>query len=154
MGGYVNAYTTYDHTCYYINGSSKYTEDFIKIIYEWINLAKLEPFEVNREKGVIINEILMREKNPSTRMWRKFIKKLFNNHPFLYPIIGYEPVFKKLKREDVYNFYKERYIPQNLVVAIGGDIDIKRTEKLVDSLFGSITPKIEKIVSVPEIYTQ
>ncbi len=140
MGAYVNAYTSQDHTCYYINGSSKFVHDFIKIIYEWITLSSLDTFEVKREKGVITREILMSEKNPGTRIWRRFMERLLGDHPAVYPVIGYEELFKKITRDDLYKFYKERYIPQNFIVAVGGDVDHDEIFKEVDSLFGNIEP--------------
>ncbi len=152
MGLYMNAYTSYDHTCFYLNGSYRFTGPMIHILYEWISHSRLDSFEVAREKGVIKKEILLRTKDPVSRSMKRFFELFLNGHPSSYPIIGYEENFNRITREDLLSFYKERYIPGNLIVAVGGDVKHENVIKIIDSTFATLPHKKGTYFPIENIY--
>ncbi len=122
LGGASNAYTTYDHTVYFINTTADHYRDALRLLLSYVSESLLDPKEVVREKAVIQQEFKLGETNPGRQLWQLFVQTAYLKHPVRYPIIGYEDVFVKITREDLLNYYRQRYTPQNMVVTIVGDV--------------------------------
>lgn len=149
IGAYVNAYTSLDHTCYYITCPARYWEEALRMISEWVIYPSFSPKEIEREKGVIIKEILLREKRPSSKMYRIFKEELFSVHPLRYPVIGYEELFKKIAREDIIKYYNRFYAPSNMILVVVGNIEKDTVFKRVKELFSGFERKNFVTPSLP-----
>ncbi len=122
LGGSFNAYTTLDHTCYFLNTLPDYIEDAVQILYEWMFYNSFGEKEFLRERDVIIKEI---EKNDAsiTRKFFHMSQELFYQyHPAKYPVIGYLENFKKVTIENLKAYYYDRYIASNMALVIGGNL--------------------------------
>src|SRR3954470_21427558 len=122
-GGYINAYTTFDRTVYYIDLPSEHTGVAIDLLADAVLHSTLPPEEVAKEKDVILREIAMTKDDPDNRLWDSLFSVAFREHPFRQPIIGHRDVFSAVTRDDLVGYYRARYVPNNLVVVIVGDID-------------------------------
>ncbi len=149
IGAYVNAYTSKDHTCYYITCPAKYYKDALEMLSEWTIYCKFDSTEIEREKGVILKEILLREKRPTSKMYRIFLEELFSIHPLRYPIIGYEELLKKITRKDILEYYKKHYTPQNMILVVVGNINKDSVFTEVKKLFGRFERKNFVTPSLP-----
>jgi zinc protease len=123
MGGATNAYTTYDRTVYYINTSADHWKDALDLLVSYMSESTLDPREVAREKAVIQQEIKMGQNNPDKDLWQMFMKAAYRISPVRHPVIGYEEVFVHQDREALRNYYNERYQPENMVIAVAGNVN-------------------------------
>jgi len=136
-GGYINAYTTFDRTVYYIDLPSEHTAVAIDLLADAVLHSTLPADECAKEKDVILREIAMTKDDPDTRLWDALFATAFREHPFRQPIIGHRDVFSAVTRDDLLGYYRARYVPNNLVVVIVGDIDIAATRAAVEQHFGA-----------------
>lgn len=136
-GGYINAYTTFDRTVYYIDVPSENTALAIDVLADAVLHSTLPAEEVERERDVILREIAMTKDDSDNRLWDSLFSVAFREHPYRQPIIGHRDVFAAVKREDLLDYYRSRYVPNNLVVVIVGDVDEGEVRKAVEQHFGA-----------------
>jgi len=136
-GGYINAYTTFDRTVYYIDLPSEHTGMAVDLLADAVLNSTLPADETAKEKDVILREIAMTKDEPENRLWDALFGTAFREHPYRQPIIGHRDVFSAVTREDLMGYYRERYVPNNLVVVIVGDVDLAATRVLVEQHFGA-----------------
>ncbi len=136
-GGYINAYTTFDRTVYYIDLPSEHAAVAIDLLADAVLHSTFPADEAAKEKDVILREIAMTKDDPDSRLWDALFSTAFREHPYRQPIIGHRDVFSTVTRDDLFNYYRARYVPNNLVVVIVGDIDLAATRASVETHFGA-----------------
>ena len=136
-GGYINAYTTFDRTVYYIDLPSEHTAVAIDVLADAMLHSTLPADEALKEKDVILREIAMTKDDPDNRLWDALFSTAFREHPYRQPIIGHRDVFSAVSRDDLVTYYRARYVPNNLVVVVVGDIDVAVTRAAVEQHFGT-----------------
>ncbi len=136
-GGYINAYTTFDHTVYYIDLPSEHAGVALDILADAVLHSTLPAEEVTKEKDVILREIAMTRDDPDSRLWEALFATSFREHPYRHPIIGHRDVFAATTRDDLMAYYRSRYNPENLVVVVVGDIDPTALRAAVETHFGA-----------------
>jgi zinc protease len=135
-GGYINAYTTFDRTVYYIDLPGPHTAVAIDLLADATLHSTLPADEVAKEKEVILREIDMCLDDPDQRLSQALFETAFRTHPYRQPIIGHRDVFAAITREDLVAYYQARYVPNNLVVVIAGDFDPAATRASIAEHFG------------------
>ena len=135
-GGNINAYTTFDRTVYYIDLPSEHLGVAVDILADAVLHSTLPADEVTREKDVILREIAMGQDDPDSRLGKTLFETAFREHPYRHPIIGHRDVFSGVTREDLLAYYQARYVPNNLVVVVAGDVDPATVRALVEKHFG------------------
>ena len=136
-GGYINAYTTFDRTVYYIDLPSEHTAVAIDLLADAVLHSTLPADEAAKEKDVILREIAMTKDDPDNRLWDALFSTVFREHPYRQPVIGHREVFSTVTHEELTAYYRARYVPNNLVVVIVGDIDLPATRAAVEQHFGA-----------------
>ncbi len=136
-GGYINAYTTFDRTVYYIDIPSEHAAVAVDVLADAVLHSTLPAGEVEKEKQVILREIAMGQDDPDNRLFEALFETAFREHPYRYPIIGHRDVFAAVSRDDLVAYYKTRYIPNNLVVVIAGGIESGAMHAAVSTHFGA-----------------
>lgn len=153
LGGYINAYTSYDQTVFYITIASRYAGIALDILADAIQNSVFDPGELEKEREVILEEIRMGEDDPSRKIFRQTMATLFERHPYRRPIIGYERTVKSITRERMLSFFKRWYVPNRMVFISVGDFDIEEMEKNVRNVFKGFRPfynVMDKRVIEPE----
>ncbi len=135
-GGYINAYTTFDRTVYYIDLPSEHTGVALDLLADAVLHSTLPAEEVTKERDVILREIAMTRDDPDNRLWEAVFATAFREHPYRQPIIGHQDVFSAVSRDDLLAYYQSRYVPNNLVVVVVGDVDPAATRRQVEEHFG------------------
>jgi zinc protease len=135
-GGYINAYTTFDRTVYYIDVPAEHTAVAIDLLADATLRSTLPAEEVAKEKEVILREIDMCLDDPDQRLAQALFETAFRTHPYRQPIIGHRDVFAANTRDDLLGYYRARYVPNNLVVVIVGDFDPAATRAAIAEHFG------------------
>ncbi|MDI1336402.1 MAG: pitrilysin family protein [Lacunisphaera sp.] len=135
-GGYINAYTTFDRTVYYIDLPAAHTAVALDLLADATLHSTLPAAEVAKEKEVILREIDMCLDDPDQRLAQALFETAFRTHPYRQPIIGHRDVFAACTRDDLLAYYRARYVPNNLVVVIVGDFDPAATRAAIAEHFG------------------
>ena len=149
-GGYINAYTTFDRTVYYIDLPCEHTGVAIDILADAVLHSTLPEDEIVRERDVILREIAMTQDDPEDRLSEALFSTAFREHPYRYPVIGHRDVFAAVMRDDLVAYYRTRYVPNNLVVVIAGDIDPAGVRADIEKHFGAVPRAALASVPVPD----
>lgn len=138
-GSGYNAFTSKDGTTYIINLPANKMELWAAIESDRMKNAVLREFYTERD---VVQEERRRsyDAQPEGKLWETFIATAYNAHPHGQPIIGWMSDIENLTRTKAERFLHKYYAPNNAIVAIVGDIDVKETIKLVDKYFGDIPP--------------
>ena len=150
LGGYMNAFTSYDYTCYYIAGPSTIVEKSLDILSDVVFHPFFDPVELEREKEVVIEEMKMRLDNPFVVLFENVMKASYQKYPYKRPIIGYEKTVKSFKREDLLKFVNQFYVPENMILTVVGNISEKKLFSLINKYFIDLPQRKLKIVKFPE----
>jgi len=154
LGGYMNAFTSYDYTCYYVAGPSKITEKALDILSDVVFHPYFDPQELEREKEVVIEEMKMRLDNPFTVLFESIMKASYQKYPYKRPIIGYENTVKSFKRENLLSFVNHFYTPDNMVLIVVGKIKEMDLFSLIEKYFKNLPKrKLKKVRFPSEPYT-
>ncbi|KAF0094759.1 MAG: zinc protease [Puniceicoccaceae bacterium 5H] len=121
-GGDINAYTTFDRTVYHLELPSEAFALGIELLRDQVLHSTLPPEEVAKERGVILREIDMGLDDPDRRVARSLFRTAFRHHPYRHPVIGYREVFEQVQRDDLWKYYKERYVPNNMTLIVSGAV--------------------------------
>ncbi len=153
-GGYINAYTTFDRTVYYIDLPSEHAPVAIDILADAVLRSTLPAEEVAKEKEVILREIAMTRDDPDNRIWDSLFSTAFREHPYRQPVIGHRDVFSAITRDDLVAYYHRRYVPNNLVVVVVGDVQADAVRAHVEQHFGGVARAALAPTLVPAESTQ
>lgn len=121
-GGIFNAFTAKDHTGYWIKTTINHLTTTIDILSDMILYPLLDPKEIEREKGVIVEEINMYEDSPQEKVSSLFEKTLYNNHPLGMEIAGEKEKVVNFSRKTFLDYIKDLYHPDNAVLVVAGGI--------------------------------
>ncbi|MBC2604883.1 M16 family metallopeptidase [Pelagicoccus albus] len=149
-GGYINAYTTFDRTVYYIDMPAENATVAVDVLADSVFASVFPAEEVDKEREVINREIAMGEDDPDNRVMHALFETAFNKHPYRYPIIGYKDVFNRISRDDLVGYYKNRYVPNNSVLVIAGDFENATIRASVEEHFGKFQRSSLAPVYLPE----
>lgn len=134
VGGYINAYTTREYTCYYINIVGKYLKYALDILSDMVMNSLFETDELENEKRVIIEEIRMYEDTPEELIQDNFIASVWKNHPIGRPIIGTEKIIEHAEKDKVIHFWKHYYTASNIIITLSGNVNIQETIQFLEKL--------------------
>src|SRR5216117_3094174 len=134
-GGYMNAYTSFDRTVYWINVPNTGATVAIDILCDVVQNATLPAEELAKEKQVILREMDMNQDDPGQRSARRLFETAYTKSPYRYTVIGYPDIYNEVQREDIFAYYHEKYAPNNLFFIVVGDINAKEVEAQIRAAF-------------------
>jgi len=141
FGADLNAYTSFDETVYQLPIASDKPELLkggIEIMRDWAQEALLDPVEIDKERGVVLEEKRL-GKGAGERMQRQISPVLLNNSRYAVRIpIGIDTVLDNFKAATIIRFYKDWYRPDLQALIVVGDIDVNEIEKAVKAQFSSL----------------
>ena len=139
LGGSINAYTTFDRTVYYIDGPASALAEMVDLLSDITLHSTLPEDEIERERDVILREIDMGLDDPDRQLMQALFRTAFQHHPFREPVIGHRELFEKVSAEELRDYYKARYVPNNMAVSIVGAALPEDVVSVVESTFGEVT---------------
>src|SRR5918994_1429641 len=113
-GGYMNAYTSFDRTVYWINVPNTGSRVAIDVLCDIVQNATLPADEMVKEKQVILREMDMNQDDPSQRSARRLFETAYTRSPYRFTIIGYPDIYNEVQRDDVFTYYRDKYVPNNV----------------------------------------
>lgn len=141
QGGYINAYTSFDRTVFWINTPAAGASAAVAILSDAVMNATLPVDEYVKEQEVIRREYAMGNDNPDVVAQKLLFKTTYHVSPFNHPVIGYLDVYNQLTREDVLDYYKKRYVPNNLCFVIVGDVNAAAIHQQLSDFFAKYPRK-------------
>jgi len=123
VGGEANAATGKEHTCYYARVRDRDAGMAVDVITDMVTSARLDPGELEIERGVILEELAMNDDDPSDVVHEQFAAAVLGGHPLGRPIGGTPATIRDVPRDAVWEHYTEHYGSRTLVVTAAGGID-------------------------------
>lgn len=134
-GGYLNAMTSSEYTCYYVRCLDTELATAIDVLTDMVLHPKFPEEEIEKEKKVVIEEMKMYRDNPDDFIFEEFIGQLYEQHALGRPIIGYEHTVSAFKQEDLFRFVCDHYTPDNLIVAVAGNARHEQVLELLEKFY-------------------
>ncbi|OLF05480.1 peptidase M16 [Actinophytocola xinjiangensis] len=122
VGGELNAFTAKEHTCYYAHVLDTDLPLAMDLVSDVVFDAVLADQDMETERGVVLEEIAMRDDDPEDLLHDTFIEALFTDHPLGRSVLGTEQSITELSRTALHGFYKRRYAMPRMVLAAAGNI--------------------------------
>jgi len=138
IGGEFNAFTGKETTGYYIKSSAVYTELCLDVLSDMLQNSLFDEKEINKEKGVILEEINLYEDTPVRKIGDIFERLVYGDTPMGWDIAGEKEVIKNIKREDFISYMNSLYSADNIAVVIAGGITSEKANELVAKYFGKM----------------
>lgn len=138
MGGEFNAFTGKEITGYYIKSAANHIETCLDVLSDMLQNSKLDSEEIEKEKGVILEERNLYEDTPSRKIGDLYEELLYGDTPMGWDIVGTPEVIKAITRDDFVSYMRSLYSPHNITVVISGGIDEAKAQQLVDHYFSSM----------------
>ena len=153
-GGYLNATTSEDKTCYFMTMPVSQREYPIRIWGDLMANATMKPDEFQSERDVVVEErILNSEDDPIGALFETLSATAFWAHPYRWPVIGWMSDIQSISHSDLYEYYKRFYSPDNAIIVGSGDIDSSEILSLIEKHFGchskNGTPIVRTITQEP-----
>lgn len=122
LGGEFNAFTSKDQTAFFIKAANKHLPVLVDVLSDMLLHSKFDSQEIDRERGVIIEEINLYEDTPSRKIGEIYEELLYGDTPLGWDVAGRKETIAKIKREDFLNYTKGLYAPENTVIVVAGGI--------------------------------
>ncbi len=132
VGGEMNAFTSKEYTCFYARVIDTDLPMAIDVVSDLITSSVVTALDVDAERKVVLEEIAMRDDDPSDLVHDLFSDTYYGDTPIGRPILGTIDSINAMSRNTVFNYYKKKYLPQDLVVAVAGNIKHKRVVAMVE----------------------
>ena len=135
VGGDVNAFTGKEYTCFYSRVLDEDLPMAFDILSDMVRNSVVDAEELESERKVILEEIAMHEDAPDELVHDLFFRSLWAQHPLGRPVLGFNETIGRVSRDEVVDYWQDRYAPPNLVVAAAGHVDHEELVKRVEGVF-------------------
>lgn len=154
-GGYINAHTSKEVVAFYVKTRANKINLSLDLLSEFIKAPILDAEEIEREKGVILEEIAMYEDEPARKVYDLLEEIMFKGTPLGMPEAGIKKTVLATKRKDFVEYMSKNYTPENLVVAVAGKFNEKKVLNLIENSFSDISKskqkQAQKLVKYPTL---
>jgi predicted Zn-dependent peptidase len=152
VGGHINAYTSREQTAYYVKLLKEDLALGVDIIGDILCHSSFEPEELERERGVILQEIGQANDTPDDIIFDHFQSAAYPSQPMGRPVLGTEAIIRGMKRDALPGFMNTHYTPENMVIAASGNLHHEQVVELVQNHFADL-PKAQPEQPMPADYT-
>ena len=149
VGGYINAYTSFDRTVFWIDVPKDGVSTALEVLTDAMMNSNLPPDEYKKEQEVIRREFAMGMDDPDRMASLLLFATAYQRHPYRFPVIGELEIYNQLTQEQVMQYYKTRYVPNNLTFVVVGDVNGEKVQQQLSDLFNAYPGKSLKPVFIP-----
>ncbi|NJD21694.1 MAG: insulinase family protein [Melioribacter sp.] len=125
LGGYLNAFTSKEHTCFYGRGLTDHVEKTFEVLADMVQNSIFDPKEIEKESAVVIDELYDIEDSPDELIFDKFESNIFHGNSLGMPIIGTEKNLRSFKQKDLFKYVNENYTRDHFYIVASGNIEHK-----------------------------
>lgn len=138
LGAEYNAFTGYETTGYFAKAQNKNLHKILDLIGDLYLNPIFEPQEIEKERGVIIEEINMYEDLPNRRVQDLFLELIYGDQPAGWPVAGTKEIIKGVKREEILNYRNQHYLANSTLIVVAGVFDEEEIIKEIKKVFSEI----------------
>ena len=150
LGGFPNAFTGYDMTAYHFHCTDHF-EKCLELLIEFVTTPYFTEETVEKERGIITQEILMNRDSPDTVIFEQQAESMYKNHPVREPILGTEDSVKEITPEILRQCHRAFYHPSNMLLCVVGDVDPEQVAEIATRMLPvKEAPRVERPRSWPE----
>ena len=149
VGNYSNAYTTKDHTLYYITAPTHAVDLALDVLSDYIIHPIFPPIEVEIQRNVIYNELNGDLDDPIQLLHNTFYQTAFRKHPVRFPVGGSAELLAALTRENLVEFYRQHYAANNLIFVATGDFSASEMLDKISSAFEKLPKRRLPTIELP-----
>ena len=135
VGGYLNAFTSKEYTCYFARTLDEHLPRAIDVICDLILEPTFPEKELVREKDVVLEEIKMYEDVPEDLIFDRFESVIYKDDSLGRPVIGFPETVKAFSRQDLLNYLEANYTPDRTVLSVAGNVDHDQVVRLAEKAF-------------------
>lgn len=153
LGGYLNAFTSKEHTCFYGRGLSAHVEKTFEVLADMVQNSVFSPKEIVKESKVVVDELYDIEDSPDELIFDKFESNTFAGNSLGMPIIGTEKNLRSFKQKDLLKYIEENYTLDRFLIVASGNIDhnelVKFAKKYINRDFKPSNGKTRSVLLQP-----
>lgn len=138
LGCRFNAFTSEEYTAYYVKGAADYTEQAVDVIADMLRNALIPAEEMERERGVVLEEMKMYEDNPQAKVYQLIGRAIYGDTPLGWGVIGFPEVIKGVSRDEVVAYRKRFYAPGRMTLVIAGNVTHELNRSLAERHFADL----------------
>ncbi len=138
VGGFLNAFTGKEYTCYYARSLDEHLERAIDTVCDLILAPTFPEKELAKEKEVVLEEMMMYEDNPEDYIFDRFEAALYGSHAMGRPVIGSRDTVASFTREHLFDYVERHYTPDRIVLAVAGNVRHERVRRLAEKAFDRV----------------
>ena len=135
VGGYLNAFTSKEYTCYFARALDEHLERAIDVVCDLVLQPTIPEKELVREKDVVLEEIKMYEDVPEDLIFDRFESVIYKDHDLGRPVIGYPETVKAFSRQNLLDYMDAQYTPDRTVLAVAGHVDHDKVVRFAEKAF-------------------
>src|SRR6266403_5644395 len=150
VGGYINAYTSFDRTVLWIDVPKDGVATALDVLADAMMNSTLPPEEYRKEQEVIRREFAMGMDDPDRVAGLLLFATAYQRHPYHFPVLGDIEIYNQLTQDQVMQYYKTRYVPNNLTFVVVGDVDAAKVRQQLTEFFKAYPEKSLKPIFIPE----
>jgi predicted Zn-dependent peptidase len=144
LGAQSNAFTSHEYTGYYAKGAAKHFSKLFDVVSDIYLNSTLPAVELEKEKGVIVEEINMYEDIPQRHVQDLFMELLYGDQPAGWSIAGTKESVRSFVQKDFIEYKKNHYVPKATAIIVAGNIDEKKVNKIAEKIFGNVPANKKK----------
>ena len=149
LGAEVNAHTDKEHTAYHIRGLARHAQRFVHLLGDIVLNSTFPEAELDRERQVILQELLEDEDDGLSTAYKLFDKLCFGAHGLAQPVIGIRRNIERFTRDELLGYVRRQYTGHNLVVGVAGDVDPAAIAAAAEAAFGGLPAGAPNEVAAP-----
>jgi predicted Zn-dependent peptidase len=134
IGGYLNAFTTEENTCFYTKASGERLRHLWEVLADMFLNSMFEPVELEKERNVIKEEYAMYLDQPHHHVQELLNETLWPNHPLGRPLTGTPQTLNKLTRTDMVSYLRQNYVTKTTLIAAAGNVTHKQLTELINKV--------------------
>jgi predicted Zn-dependent peptidase len=138
IGGNMDAFTGKETICFNIKVLDEHVPVALDILSDLVLNPTFDPKDIAREKGVIMEEIKMDEDNPDYLVHEIFTQNFWKDHPLGKPILGTKETVRSFEQQKLFDFYRQRFSPNNMIISAAGNLNHQRFVQLIKERFAGL----------------
>ena len=136
LGASTNAFTSYDMTAYYFS-CTEHFDECLRLLLEFVSTPYFTAVSVEKERGIIDQEIGMNEDAPDSRVFESLVQAMYSSHPIRVPILGTSASIREITPEVLHQCHRAFYTPENMLLCVIGDVDPEGVSRTAAEVLGT-----------------
>ena len=140
-GGYINAFTSKEVTCYMVLMPNEFIETGLSVQSDMLFNSVLPDEELPKERKIVIEEIKQAEDNVDYQVEKFFDSTAYVGTPYVRTVLGSEEIISSIPKEEILDYYRTYYEPNNMIALVIGDFETEKMKGLIEKYYGAVSER-------------